>query len=117
MNVRVELGIFESAIMQGDFDRIVMRLDRKIRHERDWRTMAGHKEDSEGIKFMQALRDVITGQIKVKTFSERLLINSSFTTVPGHKECLDRIVYYLEYCSDRYNLEYPRYNQKRCNDL
>ncbi len=117
MNIIVELDFVESSMMQGDFGNAIRRLESSVRKERQRRSMAGLEGDTAEITVLESILDTIRGKHTLQELKSLLSKSTALSTMLDGKIFLDRFTYNFAYCTDRYFLSYPEYNQKRCDDL
>ncbi len=117
LNLIVELAFVESSVMQGDYRNAIKRIDSRLRKEN--RKLSGRKggRSADQIAVLSGIRDLLEEKITPESLRKKLSKSGSFMTIPDSARCADRLIYFLEYCRDRYNLNYPEYDQKRCGDL
>lgn len=120
MRENVDLEIIKSAILfGGDIDDAMAR----IRSATAWAQMMArdHPERLRHVRYLEALtivREFLEGKIGVEDMRQRMLgLGDLFEEIGEGKDGLQYLTYILEFVRDRYNVRYPRYDMKRCDDL
>lgn len=115
-----DLEIIKSAIIYGDLDD-AMSIIRKRQESLAYYLKRDPKEKQVTYNgFLKSLESLLKGEITLDVFKEKVgslqglpeLLD--ITGDPG--EILDSLFYLLEYSIDRYNIRFPDYDGKRCDD-
>ncbi|MHB8361804.1 MAG: hypothetical protein ACYDAO_03735 [Thermoplasmataceae archaeon] len=115
MNQIVDIEIIKSALLFGEPSDAVKRIEsRKKSIEKHVRM--GGKKYPEYLKFLQLLEDYLKGVISIDKLRDFLRAEILFP-IEEYDSFVESFVYYCEYCRDRYNLRYPDFDGKRCDDL
>lgn len=119
MDIVGDMEIIKMALFMGDLKDAMSKIDHTMKKMRRKYDM-NHKEIFLFYQnLLQDLRDVLEG--KKDPFSLREILQDSrikpFNTEMDMKVYADSTVFFINYCIDRYNVTYPRYDSKRCNDL
>ena len=116
MKFTTELEIFRNGILSGEINDVMWRLKRDI-------AIAGSIPGNSG-KLMKAafaeLEEILSGKTLPAGFLASFTEREKFELFGDTRELEDRINLYrfdLRYCLDRYNVRYPEFNGKRCEDL
>lgn len=120
MPIISDLEIIKSAIIYGDLDD-AMSLIRKRKKSLSYEIKARPTEKAlQYSRFMDSLEKLLAGEISLKEFkgiAESLDKLAGSLDISGDTSLmLDSLFYLLEYSLDRYNIRFPSYDGKRCDD-
>ncbi len=120
MPIMSDMEIIKSAIIYGDLDdavSVVKGRQRALSYALKRKPSIKNTEYSE---FLQNLENLLQGQITLSQFREKTVVLSAFLDyldITGDRENLfSSFFYLLEYSLDRYNVRYPQFDAKRCDD-
>ncbi|MCL4342144.1 MAG: hypothetical protein M1431_08650 [Candidatus Thermoplasmatota archaeon] len=121
MSMLSDFEVINSALIYGEPLVAVKLIERKTRELNNLKRMTGdpkRKYDSH-ISLLELYGSAIRCDITLDEFSEKL------EKIPNLKDTLEvenldfaiaSISYYLRLALDRYNIRYPEYDSKRCDD-
>lgn len=121
MSMLSDFEVINSALIYGEPLVAVRLIDRKTLELKNLKRMTGDPRRKYGdhIRLLELYRSAISRDITVDEFSEKL------SKIPNLKNILEienldfaisSISYYLRLSLDRYNIRYPEYDSKRCDD-
>ncbi len=120
MPIISDLEIIKSAIIYGDIDdamEIIKR--RQISLSYYLKKNPREKHITYSI-FLKSLESLLKGEISLDAFREKVGSLQGLTELMDlsgdTSEILDSLCYLLEYSLDRYNVRYPEFDGKRCDD-
>lgn len=121
MNVDSDMEIIKSALIYGDIGDAESLIQARIR---SFKLLAKHnrlgkyKAYSE---FLHHLDDLLRGNVDLDQFKESVGnihgIENLLEGSAGEHGYLPSLFYLLQLSLDRYNVRYPSYDMKRCDDL
>ena len=115
-----DIEIIKSAIMYGDIGDAVSLIDDRLRSFSRYESDRKNDKKQRYAKFLKYLKDTLSGNISVDEFREIVETNaydSWFSQDSSAiKQFLDSFCYFLNISIDRYDVKYPVYDEKRCND-
>ncbi len=120
MPIISDLEIIKSAIIYGDLDDAMSIIRRRQKSLAFYLKRNPKPKTVLYSKFLESLDSLLKGEINLDTFKERIgnlqglpeLLDMTGDT----GEILDSLYYLLEYSLDRYNVKYPYFDGKRCDD-
>ncbi|MGC8505681.1 MAG: hypothetical protein ACP5NK_03105 [Thermoplasmata archaeon] len=120
MNGLLDLEEVKSFMLMGDVRSSIKWLERrKIKSK--YLFMATKKNlYVEMEKFLDIIEELIKGNINADEAESELTsdkFSGLFYMVDNIEELVSAFVYYIQYTMDRYDVEYPGFDQKRCDDL
>ncbi|MCL4336836.1 MAG: hypothetical protein M1129_00845 [Candidatus Thermoplasmatota archaeon] len=115
-----DLEIIKSAIIYGDLDD-AMSVIRKRQESLSYYLKRNPKEKQVTYsKFLKSLESLLKGEINLDTFRNEVGALDSLPELLDMTgdtgEILESLYYLLEYSLDRYDVRYPAYDGKRCDD-
>ncbi|MCL4348236.1 MAG: hypothetical protein M1159_03950 [Candidatus Thermoplasmatota archaeon] len=115
MNPVVDLEIIKSALLYGEpadaMDRIESRMKRIKRL-----TDIGEKQYTDHVLFLSKMKEYLQGNLSTSDLHD-FLIKKNIFQIDDYETFVESFVYFCEYSRDRYNLKFPNYDSKRCDDL
>ena len=120
MPILSDIEIIKSAIIYGDLDDAMS----VIRGRQKALAYALKKKPTEKVteysEFLKELESLLQGKLTLGEFRERtsrLQVLMDYLDITGDREnMLSSFYYLLEYSLDRYNVRYPEFDGKRCDD-
>lgn len=120
MQFTSDIEIIKSAILYGDIGDAMSLIDHRLEALRRYESDRNNDKKQKYAKFLKYLRDVFSGNISVDQFREIVESNAYDTWFSQDssvvKQFLDSFCYFLRISMDRYDVKYPVYDEKRCND-
>ncbi len=121
MTIMSDLEILKSSLIYGEPEVAVKLIDRKEKKLKYlMRISRKPRPDlSDHLAMLECFKEIITGEIILEDFRERMSgIRSLVSLMPpdGVDFALDNIAYTVQLAVDRYNIRYPKYDSKRCDD-
>jgi RNA processing factor Prp31 len=120
MNGLLDLEEIKSYMLMGDVKSSVKWLEKR-KTKSKFMFMATKKDRYVVMgEFLNIIEDTIKGR-KTIAEAEKEMSSDRFSElvymVDDRNDLISTFIYYLRYSMDRYNVEYPRFDQKRCDDL
>lgn len=119
MDITGDLEIIKMALFMGDLEDAMSKIDHTMKRmkrkyemsHRDvyifyWNLLSAIKEVLEGQRDPYSLREMLHDE-RIKPYNTQMDMD----------RFAESTIFFLNYCIDRYNIAYPRYDSKRCNDL
>jgi hypothetical protein len=115
-----DIEIIKSAILYGDMKDAMFIIDRRISSLNRYKSDRADRTKQSYAQFLKNLKNVLSGNLTVDEFKGIVVSNSLdawFSPDPSlRKEFLDSFSYFLRISMDRYDVRYPKYDEKRCDD-
>lgn len=120
MPILSDIEILKSAIIYGDLDD-AMALIRKRKESLSYvQKRKPSQKVIEYSEFLDSLESLLRGEMTLEGFKSTLegmhTIEALLDISGDETKLLDSLYYLLEYSLDRYNVSYPSYDGKRCDD-
>ncbi len=120
MPIISDMEIIKSAIFYGDLDDAMSIIRRRQKSLAFYLKKNPKPKNIIYAKFLEALDSLLKGEINLVTFKDKVNnlegLPEIFDITGDTGEILDSLYYLLEYSLDRYNVKYPDYDGKRCDD-
>ena len=120
MNGLLDLEEIKSFMLMGDVRSSIKWLERRKIKSKYLFMATKNDRYVEMEKFLGIIEELIKGKISADD-AEREMSSDEFSDlfymVDDKKELISAFVYYIRYTRDRYDVDYPRFDQKRCDDL
>lgn len=118
MDVTGDFEIIRSALMMGDLNDAVWKIDSVIKKSENLHIFTGKSVYADYVKVMKTLKDVLKGDKTVREMRNMMTSDQFYSLYPGNEteKFVDTFLFNLEFCLDRYNVKYPDYDEKRCDD-
>lgn len=120
MPIISDLEIIKSAIIYGDLDDAMEIIRRRQKSLSYYLKKNPKDKQATYSNFLSSLESLLKGEISLDAFREKV---GSLHGLPelmditgDTSEILDSLYYLLEYSIDRYNVRYPEFDGKRCDD-
>lgn len=112
------MEIIKSALLFGDVDDAMERLDKSISNIEYRNRINQDKRNMKELMFLNDLRLLLEGKITLKDFKSKVdALGIDFDNSKLYGEDTFQSLYYmLELVIDRYNIKYPSFDGKRCDD-
>jgi len=118
MNLNLDLEIIKSALLFGDVDDAMSRLDRSMQGIEYENRVTREKKNTKELEFLTQLKQLLEGRISMNDFKSR--VDASGVDIDNSslygEDTLQSLYYMLELVIDRYNIKYPSFDGKRCDD-
>ncbi len=112
MNINDVVEIFKSAIIQGDLDDAydILEKNLKIYTEKKWKRRT---------EMVSMLLKTIKNEITTDELGYYLknMKHSFLKNIENYDEYMNSLMDYVIYAKNRYNIKYPEFDSKRCNDI
>ncbi len=121
MNIDSDMEIIKSALIYGDMDDAENIIQKRIVEMKF--LLKRHKNQiyQSYLSFLQALDSLLRVQIDLESFKQQVGnihgIENLLEGNAGEHGYLSSLFYLLQLSMDRYNVAYPKYDMKRCDDL
>ena len=118
MNMDLDLEIIKSALLFGDVDDAMERLNKSISRIEYQNRVTREKRNIKELTFLRDLKLLLEGKISMDDFKSRVdasNIDMDNSRLYG-EDTLKSLYYMLELVIDRYNIKYPSFDGKRCDD-
>ncbi len=118
MNLNLDMEIIKSALLFGDVDDAMERLNKSIKKIEYQNRVTREKRNMKELAFLEDLKLLLEGKITMNDFKSRVhasgidLDNSKLYEEDTHRS----LYYMLELVIDRYNIKFPSFDGKRCDD-
>lgn len=120
MNPHLDIEIIKSALLAGEPDDAVARIEHSMKKIKELQRMTRTDRYSKYYGFLENLLSLLKGEKTLEEFKSYTSANGSLDVIFDRSEesryYLDSLLYYLEYTIDRYNIRFPQYDGKRCDD-
>lgn len=120
MDPSLDMEIVKSAILFGDVDDAYSRIRKSMERIEIRKKMTTSTKFDSYYNFLELLSDLFKGTISFSDFREKVSkikgIDTMFDRSEEAGNYLSSLLYFLEYSIDRYNVRYPSYDGKRCDD-
>ncbi len=121
MTVMSDLEILKSSLIYGEPEVAVKLIERKTKKLKYLiRISRKPRPDlSDHLAMLEYFNQVMTGAITIEEFRDRISgIKSLVSLMPadGPEFAIDNLTYLVQLALDRYNIQYPKYDSKRCDD-
>lgn len=118
MNVTGDFEIIKSALLAGSINDAMWKI-RSARKKAESAFQLTKKEKySYYVQLMDTLAGVLSGKKSLTDLRAAMKSEHLAEFMPGTNQegFIDTFLFYLEYAMDRYNVQYPEYDEKRCAD-
>ena len=115
MNPVVDLEIIKSALLYGEPTDAMNRIESSLRRIKRLEDI-GEKLYTDHILFLTKMREYLQGNISSTDLHDFLMKKNIFR-IEDYESFVENFVYFCQYSRDRYNLRFPDYDSKRCDDL
>lgn len=120
MPILSDMEMIKSAIIYGDLDDAMSLIRRRQRSLSYALKNKPTKKITEYSEFLTALENLLKGELALSDFKvevDRLPDLMDSLDITGDRDnFLASFYYLLEYSLDRYNVRFPQYDGKRCDD-
>lgn len=120
MNPHLDIEIIKSALLAGDPEDAVSRIEHSMKKIKEIQRMEKSDRYSKYYEFLENLLSLLKGEKSLEEFRSYTTANGSLDVIFDRSEeskyYLESLLYFLEYSIDRYNIKYPAYDGKRCDD-
>ena len=118
MNLNLDLEIIKSALLFGDVDDAMERLNKSINGIEYQNRVTKEKRNMKELTFLGDLKLLLEGRISLDDFKSR--VDASGIDMDNSRlygeDTLKSLYYMLELVIDRYNIKYPSFDGKRGDD-
>jgi hypothetical protein len=118
MNLNLDLEIIKSALLFGDVDDAMERLNKSISGIEYRNRVTREKRNMKELAFLGDLKLLLEGRISLDDFKSR--VDASGIDMDNSRlygeDTLQSLYYMLELVIDRYNIKFPSFDGKRCDD-
>ncbi|EQB74095.1 MAG: hypothetical protein AMDU4_FER2C00028G0002 [Ferroplasma sp. Type II] len=112
MNTEDVIEIFKASVVNGDVNGAYSILEKNMKLY----AKKGLKEREEFMQYLlNAMKGEITPEDLYKIYSDEKY--NIFPYIRNYKGYIFSLVDTLKYAINRYNIKYPEFDAKRCNDL
>lgn len=120
MPILSDIEIIKSAIIYGDLDD-AMSVIRSRKKSLAYRLKHNPTEKTrEYSRFLESLDELLRGNLSLDGFREAMgelpNMQAAMDITGDNTGMMDSLYYLLEYSLDRYNIRYPAFDGKRCDD-
>ena len=120
MDPHLDMEIIKSALLAGEPDDAVSRIESSLKKIRNIQRMTKTDKYSKYYEFLENLLSLLRGEKSLDEFREYTtsdgVLDTLFDRSSESKDYLGSLLYFLEYSIDRYNIRFPEYDGKRCDD-
>ena len=118
MNVNLDIEIIKSALLFGDVDDAMSRLDRSMQKIEYENRLTREKRNMREMDFLGDLKSLLKGDISLDDFKSRVEASGIDIDSSGlyGEDTIQSLYYMLQLVIDRYNIKYPSFDGKRCDD-
>lgn len=120
MPILSDIEIIKSAIIYGDLDDAMSLIRGRLKSLSYSLKKNPTEKNVEYSKFLEALQKLLGGTMSLGEFrsvTEGLPNLQDMLDISGdNTRMMDSLYYLLEYSMDRYNVRFPDYDGKRCDD-
>lgn len=120
MDPSLDMEIVKSAILFGDVDDAYSRIKKSMERIEIYKRMTKSTKYDSYFHFLELLSELVKGSITIGDFKEKVSkipsVDTMFDKSEEAESYLSSLMYFLEYCIDRYNIRYPSFDGKRCDD-
>lgn len=121
MNIDSDMEIIKSALIYGDLDDAENIIQKRIVEMKFLLKRRKNQICQSYLSFLQALDSLLKLQIDHESFKQQVGnihgIENLLEGNAGEHGYLSSLFYLLQLSMDRYNVAYPKYDMKRCDDL
>ena len=118
MNLNLDMEIIKSALLFGDVDDAMERLNKSIKKIEYQNRVTREKRNMKELTFLGDLKLLLEGRISLDDFKS--MVDASGIDMDNSRlygeDTLKSLYYMLELVIDRYNIKYPSFDGKRCDD-
>lgn len=116
----LDIEIIRSALLAGEVDDAENWIKGAMGKIEIYRRVTKKDTYDSRYRFLEELQNCLSGKISVSAFREVVQnipgIREIFVPPEEFSTFLDNFIYYLNYTVDRYNIELPGFDGKRCDD-
>lgn len=120
MPIISDMEIIKSAIIYGDLDDAMSLVNRKIKSLGYSLKRKPSVKISEYSTFLTSLKELLEGKLSLNQFRGSVdnlqTLKEELDLTGDSSEMMNSLYYLLEYSLDRYNVKFPNYEGKRCDD-
>ncbi len=116
MNPLYDLEIIESAVMSGEIDDAMNLIKRRKNFIQTEINISGSEKLRSHLKVLSSIESYLMDSEDFEKL--KIVMYTNYVYGEEDKEgFLENFLYHLYYSKDRYNVRYPYYDGKRCDDL
>lgn len=120
MPIISDMEIIKSAIIYGDLDDAMSVIRNRQKSMEYALKRKPTEKNTQYSEFLKVLESLLSGETTLKDFKEKTgkldTLLDSLDLTGDRENFLKSFYYLLEYSLDRYNVRYPRFDGKRCDD-
>lgn len=120
LKVELDVEVIRSSMLAGEVDDAVAWIEKAIRNSEIYEKVTGKKKLVPRVSFLREVRRYLAGESSIAELREAIekipLIRSSVVEPDNFGEFLDNFLYIIQFAADRYNVKYPDFVGKRCDD-
>ncbi len=116
MNPDYDIEVIRSSIYSGEIDDTVNFIKKSIvKYERAYNV---RKQENflKHINVLKGMMSVLEGNSNTDQLKS-LILNNYVYGEEDEEKFVDNLIYTFDYCIDRYNIRWPSFDGKRCDDL
>ncbi len=120
LHSELDVEVIRSAMLAGEVDDAVKWIEKSMEHITVYERVTKSSKYKPRYAFLEALKDYLSGNLTRTELRQNIeKIDGIRTYIVGpdeFEEFLDGFLYDIELAADRYNVRYPNFNGKRCDD-
>lgn len=116
MNPDYDIEVIRSSIYSGEIDDTVNFIKKSLRNYERIYNMGKKEKFHKHIKVLNGMMSVLEGKITTDQLKNIILENYVYGE-EEKKKFVDSLIYTIDFCIDRYNIRWPSFDGKRCDDL
>ncbi len=118
MDVIGDFEIIRTSLMMGDIKDVMWKIRSAKKKAEEGFHVSHRKHYSEYAKLLDLLAAVLSGKGSLSDLRNAMKSDYMSESLQGAdvERYTDTFLFYIEYAIDRYNVEFPEYDEKRCGD-
>lgn len=120
LKAEIDFEVIRSALLAGEVDDAVAWIKKAMRNMEIYRRTTKSAKYDALYRFLQSLMKYLSGETVMEEFREEVHripgIRDAFVPHEEHDQFMDSFMYYIRLAVDRYNISYPAFDGKRCDD-
>lgn len=118
MNVVGDFEIIKTALLAGDIKDAMWKIKAARSRAESASQLTRKEKYASYVHIMDTLSGVLTGKKTIPELRAVMKAEHLVEFMPGvdAERFTDTFLFYLEYAMDRYNVNFPEYDEKRCAD-
>lgn len=120
LKAEIDFELIRSSLLAGEIDDTIAWVKKAMRKMEIYRRVTKSSKYDARYRFLQSLMKYLSGETGKAEFREEVHkipgIRDAFVPHDEYDEFMDSFMYFTGLAVDRYNVRYPEFDGKRCDD-